>query len=143
MLHDAHGFWIADAGAPPVLPPLEGEHTADVVIVGGGYTGMWTAWHLLAADPDASVILLEGGRCGHGPSGRNGGFVSPMDLGADALRADYGAAGDAWVAGLGAVRDPAAGQRGALGEADQAQPGRRERGPRRWSHRRRVAHRDH
>jgi len=78
MLHDAHGFWIADAGAPPVLPPLEGEHTADVVIVGGGYTGMWTAWHLLAADPDASVILLEGGRCGHGPSGRNGGFVSTL-----------------------------------------------------------------
>ena len=66
---------------PPVLPPLEGEHTADVVIVGGGYTGMWTAWHLLAADPDARVVLLEGGRCGHGPSGRNGGFVSRMDLG--------------------------------------------------------------
>ena len=97
MLHDAHGFWIADAGNPPVLPPLEEELRADVVVVGGGYTGMWAAWHLLDADPDARVVVLEGGRCGHGPSGRNGGFVSPMDLGADALRADYGAAGDAWV----------------------------------------------
>ena len=97
MLHDAHGFWIADAGNPAVLPPLEGEHTADVVVIGGGYTGMWTAWHLLDADPDARVIVLEGTRIGHGPSGRNGGFVSPMDLGAPALRADYGAAGDAWV----------------------------------------------
>jgi glycine/D-amino acid oxidase-like deaminating enzyme len=97
MLHDAHGFWIADAGNPAVLPPLEGEHTADVVVVGGGYTGMWTAWHLLQADPDARVIVLEATRVGHGPSGRNGGFVSPMDLGAPALRADHGAAGDAWV----------------------------------------------
>jgi glycine/D-amino acid oxidase-like deaminating enzyme len=98
MLHDAHGFWIADAGNPEVLAPLEGEHRADVVVVGGGYTGMWTAWHLLEADPEARVIVLEGGRCGHGPSGRNGGFISSMDLGAPALRADYGAAGDAWVA---------------------------------------------
>src|SRR5829696_306531 len=98
MLHDAHGFWIADAGNPAVLPPLEGEHRADVVVVGGGYTGMWTAWHLLAADPEARVIVLEGGRCGHGPSGRNGGFISSMDLGAEALRAEFGAAGDAWVA---------------------------------------------
>jgi glycine/D-amino acid oxidase-like deaminating enzyme len=97
MLHDAHGFWIADAGNPPVLPPLEEELRADVVVVGGGYTGMWAAWHLLDADPDARVVVLESGRCGHGPSGRNGGFVSPMDLGADALRADHGAAGDAWV----------------------------------------------
>ena len=98
MLHDAHGFWIADAGNPPVLPPLEGEHRADVVVVGGGYTGMWTAWHLLEADPEARVVVLEGGRCGHGPSGRNGGFISSMDLGARALRDAHGAAGDAWVA---------------------------------------------
>ena len=46
-----------------------------MVVVGGGYTGLWTAWHLLAADPEARVVVLEGGRCGHGPSGRNGGFV--------------------------------------------------------------------
>ena len=98
MLHDAHGFWIAEAGSPAVLPALEGEERADVVVIGGGYTGMWTAWHLLEADPDARVVVLEAGRCGHGPSGRNGGFVSSMDLSLPSLRADYGdAAARAWV----------------------------------------------
>jgi glycine/D-amino acid oxidase-like deaminating enzyme len=91
MLHDAHGFWIADAGSPDVLPPLTGDVTADVVVIGGGYTGMWTAWHLLAAEPDLSVVVLESGRCGHGPSGRNGGFVTGVDLSLPALREDYGA----------------------------------------------------
>jgi glycine/D-amino acid oxidase-like deaminating enzyme len=91
MLHDAHGYWIAEAGSPDVLPPLEGEAPADVVVVGGGYTGLWTAWHVLAAEPDARVVVLEAGRCGHGPSGRNGGFVTGMDVAGDA-------ADDAWRA---------------------------------------------
>ena len=90
MLHDAHGHWIAEAGSPDVLPPLTGDASADVVIVGGGYTGMWTAWHLLAAEPDLSVVVLEAERCGHGPSGRNGGFVTGMDLSLPSLREDYG-----------------------------------------------------
>ena len=99
MLHDAHGFWIADAGSPAVLPALEGDHRADVIVVGGGYTGLWTAWHLLAAEPDADVVVLESGRCGHGPSGRNGGFVTGMDLSLPTLRRESGDAGaEAWVA---------------------------------------------
>jgi len=99
MRHDAHGFWIAEAGSPDVLAPLTGDHRADVVVVGGGYTGLWTAWHVLAAEPDADVVVLEGGRCGHGPSGRNGGFVSSMDLSAPALRRAYGDAdAQAWLA---------------------------------------------
>jgi glycine/D-amino acid oxidase-like deaminating enzyme len=98
MLHDAHGYWIAEAGSPEVLPALEGEQHADVVVIGGGYTGMWTAWHVLAAEPDARVVLLESGRCGHGPSGRNGGFVTGMDLSFPTLRAEYGdAAAREWV----------------------------------------------
>jgi glycine/D-amino acid oxidase-like deaminating enzyme len=98
MLHDAHGFWIAEAGSPGVLPALEGDVRADVVVVGGGYTGMWTAWHVLAAEPDAKVVVLESGRCGHGPSGRNGGFVTGVDLSLPALRAESGeAAARAWV----------------------------------------------
>jgi glycine/D-amino acid oxidase-like deaminating enzyme len=98
MLHDAHGFWIAEAGSPELLPPLSGDTAADVVVIGGGYTGLWTAWHLLAAEPDARVVVLEAGRCGHGPSGRNGGFVTSMDLSLPGLRADYGdAAAAAWV----------------------------------------------
>jgi glycine/D-amino acid oxidase-like deaminating enzyme len=46
--------------------------------VGGGYTGLWTAWHVLAAEPSARVVVLEAERCGFGPSGRNGGFVSAL-----------------------------------------------------------------
>ena len=59
-----------------------------MVVIGGGYTGMWAAWHLLEAG--ASVALLEGGVCGHGPSGRNGGFCESMWLSAPALRERFG-----------------------------------------------------
>src|SRR4051794_41863581 len=76
MHHDAHGWWIAEAGEPPRLAPLAGDTSADVVVIGGGYTGLWAAWHL--AEAGATAIVLEAGRCGHGPSGRNGGFVSPL-----------------------------------------------------------------
>src|SRR5688572_15292788 len=47
----------------------------DVAIVGGGYTGMWTAWSLLQTQPGVRIALIEQGICGGGPSGRNGGFV--------------------------------------------------------------------
>jgi glycine/D-amino acid oxidase-like deaminating enzyme len=57
-------------------PPLRGTTTADVVIVGGGYTGLWTALRLTELEPRAKVVLLESDICGGGPSGRNGGFVS-------------------------------------------------------------------
>ena len=54
VIHDAHGHWIADAGNPAVLPPLDEDARADVVVVGGGYTGLWTAWHALEAGADVS-----------------------------------------------------------------------------------------
>jgi glycine/D-amino acid oxidase-like deaminating enzyme len=56
-------------------PPLEGELEADVAIVGGGYTGLWTALALKDRDPGLAVVVLEAEECGLGPSGRNGGFV--------------------------------------------------------------------
>jgi glycine/D-amino acid oxidase-like deaminating enzyme len=76
VIHTAHGYWLEEAGAVEPLPALEGEKTADVVVIGGGYTGLWTAWQLRAKGAD--VVVLEAGRCGHGPSGRNGGFCETL-----------------------------------------------------------------
>ncbi|HSD49359.1 MAG TPA: FAD-dependent oxidoreductase, partial [Actinomycetota bacterium] len=77
-----HGrsWWLREALALPEFagdecPPLVGDTTADVVILGGGYTGMWSAWFLKELDPGVDVVLLEQDICGGGPSGRNGGFV--------------------------------------------------------------------
>ena len=56
--------------------PLTGTTTADVVIVGGGYTGLWAALRAVELEPGARVVLLEADICGGGPSGRNGGFVT-------------------------------------------------------------------
>ena len=59
MQHDAHGWWIAEAGAPPPLPAAEARTpTPTSSSIGGGFTGLWTAWHLLEADADARVIVL-------------------------------------------------------------------------------------
>ena len=76
LLHSATGWWIDEAGAPQACEPLQGFTDADHVVIGGGYLGMWSAWHLLEREPEANVVLLEAGSCGHGPSGRNGGFVN-------------------------------------------------------------------
>ena len=79
MRHTAYGYWVEEAGGPPErLSPLEGDQIADVVIVGGGFLGMWTAWHLTEDQPGANIALLEGDRCGCGPSGRNGGFIDAL-----------------------------------------------------------------
>jgi len=56
--------------------PLRGSITADVVVLGGGYTGLWTALRIRELEPGARVVLLEADICGGGPSGRNGGFVT-------------------------------------------------------------------
>src|SRR3954465_15599430 len=90
MLHDAHGWWIAEAGPPPGRPRLTEDVEADVVVIGGGFTGMWAAGHVLDAEPGARVVLLEADRCGFGPSGRNGGFVQSMTLSRRTLHALYG-----------------------------------------------------
>jgi glycine/D-amino acid oxidase-like deaminating enzyme len=86
--HNATGWWLEEAGKVEPLAPLDGSVDADVVVIGGGYTGMWTAWHLL--DAGARVALLEGGLCGHGPSGRNGGFCESMWLSGPSIRERFG-----------------------------------------------------
>jgi glycine/D-amino acid oxidase-like deaminating enzyme len=63
----------AEDGTQPA-PALAGETTADVAIVGGGYTGLWTALALKEREPALDVVVLEADECGRGPSGRNGGF---------------------------------------------------------------------
>jgi glycine/D-amino acid oxidase-like deaminating enzyme len=72
-------WWLEDAlrreGDPAPAPSLAGDETADVAIVGGGYTGLWTALALRERAPELRVSLLEAEICGDGPSGRNGGFV--------------------------------------------------------------------
>jgi glycine/D-amino acid oxidase-like deaminating enzyme len=89
--HSRYGWWLEEAGLPKPRPPLEGRADADVVVVGGGYTGMWTAWFIGELEPDARVILLESERCGTGPSGRNGGFVNSMWFSLPTLRRRLGA----------------------------------------------------
>ena len=64
--HNATGWWLEEAGTVEPLPALDRSIDADVVVIGGGYTGMWTAWHLLEAG--ATVAVLDAGLCGQGPS---------------------------------------------------------------------------
>ena len=72
-------WWLEEAlaaeGEVPEAPRLEGEAEADVAIVGGGYTGLWTALALRERDPSLRIAVLEAEICGWGPSGRNGGFL--------------------------------------------------------------------
>ncbi|WP_406393347.1 FAD-binding oxidoreductase [Streptomyces sp. NBC_00882] len=68
-------FWYADDGFPETREPLGGDASADVVIVGGGYTGLWTAYYLKKAVPFLRITVLEQKFCGYGASGRNGGWL--------------------------------------------------------------------
>jgi glycine/D-amino acid oxidase-like deaminating enzyme len=98
MKHTPHGYWLEEVGAVAPLEELAGERSADVVVIGGGYTGLWTAWHLKQLEPDVSVVLLEGDVCGFGPSGRNGGFCNSMWFSLPNMRQRWGDAGALAVA---------------------------------------------
>jgi glycine/D-amino acid oxidase-like deaminating enzyme len=95
-------WWMEEARAamaPEPCPPLAAATTADVVILGGGYTGMWTAWFLKERDPSCDVLLLEADElCGAGPSGRNGGFCYGMWEDLEALVRFFGDGGAVRVA---------------------------------------------
>ncbi|QIB45034.1 NAD(P)/FAD-dependent oxidoreductase [Streptomyces aureoverticillatus] len=67
--------WYADDGLPTAREPLAGDTTADVCVVGGGYTGLWTAYYLKKAAPFLRITVLEQKFCGYGASGRNGGWL--------------------------------------------------------------------
>ncbi len=67
-------FWFASGDPGPVRAPASGHSRVDIAIVGGGFTGLWTAIALLDTDPSLRVAVLEADRVGWGASGRNGGF---------------------------------------------------------------------
>ena len=69
-------FWYRQIGIPARGPALPGDRSADVCIVGGGLTGLWTAYHLAGAQPDLRIVVLEKEFAGYGASGRNGGWLS-------------------------------------------------------------------
>jgi gamma-glutamylputrescine oxidase len=82
-------YYAATANPAGIAPRLKGTHAADLVVVGGGCTGLSAA--LSAAEHGLSVILVEGGRIGWGASGRNGGQMIPgLRKGAIELVANYG-----------------------------------------------------
>lgn len=71
-------FWFDDAlgiEQPERTAPLGGETSADICIVGGGYTGLWTAIKIKQQAPEKDVVIIEAGLCGEGASGRNGGCM--------------------------------------------------------------------
>lgn len=79
-------FWLATAPAYQPSAPLQGTVEVDVAIVGGGFTGLSTAYHLLRADPGLKVAVLEREIVGYGASGRNGSFaMTLMGLGIDVM----------------------------------------------------------
>ncbi|CAN5559795.1 FAD-dependent oxidoreductase [soil metagenome] len=83
----SYSFWLEQSG-DGLTPraPLDGSITVDVAILGGGFTGLWTAYHLLQRDPSLNVAVLEAEIAGFGASGRNGGWcfsgfpLSPSEL---------------------------------------------------------------
>ncbi len=69
-------FWLDDPGAPTAAPALVGDVEADLAVVGGGYSGLWTALQAKEDDPDREVVLVEASTIGWAASGRNGGFCA-------------------------------------------------------------------
>ena len=69
-------FWLADPAAPEPAPALTGRVACDLAVVGGGYTGLWTALRARERDPSCDVVLVEADVAGGAASGRNGGFCA-------------------------------------------------------------------
>ena len=94
----SYSFWLETAGDDLTpRPPLDGSIDVDVAVLGAGFTGLWTAYHLLRRQPSLRVAVVEAEIAGFGASGRTGGWcfsgfpVSPLRLkeryGLDAARA--------------------------------------------------------
>ncbi|WGP06849.1 FAD-dependent oxidoreductase [Bacillus subtilis] len=69
-------YWLDSELRPEPLPPLTDDREADLLVVGGGFTGLWTALQAKERDPDRRVVLVEANTIGWAASGRNGGFCA-------------------------------------------------------------------
>ncbi|SMQ74220.1 FAD-dependent oxidoreductase [Agreia sp. VKM Ac-1783] len=82
MENGKRGYWLNQADIEwPDVDGVENDEECDVAIVGGGLTGLWTAWALKTADPKLSVHVYEAESFGYGASGRNGGWLSAKTVG--------------------------------------------------------------
>ena len=131
-------WWVVEAPPDAVAPALEGTVDADVAVIGGGLTGLWTARAL--GERGVSAVVLEAETCGAGASARNGGFLhgywSSLGRLRDAVGAD--AALETARAADGAIAAVARARRGRLADARRAAPRLGVAGARR-AHPRRVA----
>ena len=89
----SRSLWLDTLTDDPLIarPPLAGDTFVDVVIIGAGFTGLWTALYLAEADPTLRIAVIEREVAGFGASGRNGGWCSallPMSL--DGVAARHG-----------------------------------------------------
>src|SRR5262245_29146656 len=69
-------YWLDQPTAPPQNAPLSGAVTADLVVIGAGFSGLWTALIATERDPAREVVILEAVSSGWAASGRNGGFCA-------------------------------------------------------------------
>src|SRR5436190_24192059 len=72
---DPYPYWYDDADEPDSNPTLVRTESCDLCIVGGGYTGLWTAIIAKERDPSRDIVLIDAHEVGSAASGRNGGFM--------------------------------------------------------------------
>ena len=84
----SYSFWLETCGDDLTpRPALDGSTEVDVAILGAGFTGLWTAYHLLKRDPSLNVLIVEREMAGFGASGRNGGWcVADFPVSPPAMR---------------------------------------------------------
>src|SRR2546430_3537529 len=97
-------FWLDRPDAPAAREPLRDDAACDLAVIGGGFSGLWTALLAKEANPGRSVVLIEGSRIGWAASGRNGGFFE----GRPTPRAGKGQ--ERVPAGFGTLQRPRAGE---------------------------------
>jgi glycine/D-amino acid oxidase-like deaminating enzyme len=91
--YQTRSLWLDDLPGDDLTPrpSLPGDTTVDVVIVGAGFTGLWTAYELAGRDPSLRILVVEAEVAGFGASGRNGGWCSPyLPMSAGALERAHG-----------------------------------------------------